>query len=155
MLQKILRGLGLEKNLDISQHSGEIYRFMTYRPSRTIKVTVGLTVLLFLPQTLLTWQAYHKFQRITASEFQLQSLSDEIIYLDEVLTMSARMNAATGNQIWEKRYHQFEPKLDAAIAKSIKLAPRVYSGENSMKTDAANKKLVEMEYQSFELGDKS
>jgi hypothetical protein len=43
----------------------------------------------------------------------LQQLSDEIIYLDEVLTMSARMAASTGNLEWENRYRTFEPKLDA------------------------------------------
>ncbi|MEA5595032.1 sensor histidine kinase [Rivularia sp. UHCC 0363] len=65
--------------------------------------------------------------------------------------MSARMNAATGNRMWEKRYRQFEPKLDAIIKKSIKLAPKVYSSENAKKTDIANQKLVQMEYQSFDL----
>ncbi|MEM9924290.1 MAG: ATP-binding protein [Cyanobacteria bacterium P01_D01_bin.50] len=124
---------------------------MTQRPSRTIKVTVVLTVLLFVPEIILTWRAHSKFKNITTYELQLQTLSNEIIYLDEVLTMSARMNAATGNQMWEKRYRRFEPKLDAAIAKSINLAPKVYSSENAKKTNAANKKLVEMEYQSFEL----
>ncbi|MGD1909987.1 MAG: sensor histidine kinase [Rivularia sp. (in: cyanobacteria)] len=151
MLHKILNRLALDKKDRYRQYLRNFYRFITQRPSRTIKVTVVFTVLLFLPQIILTWQAYSRFQNITTYELQLQSLSDEIIYLDEVLTMSARMNAATGNQMWEKRYRQFEPKLDAAIAKSIKLAPKVYSSENAKKTDAANKKLVEMEYQSFEL----
>ncbi|MEO1378451.1 MAG: ATP-binding protein [Cyanobacteria bacterium J06635_10] len=151
MLHKILNPLALDKKHKYRQYLRNFYRFITQRPSRTIKVTAVLTVLLFLPQILLTWQAYSRFQNITTYELQLQTLSNEIVYLDEVLTMSARMNAATGNQIWEKRYRQFEPKLDAAIAKSINLAPKVYSSQNAKKTNAANKKLVEMEYQSFEL----
>ncbi|MGB3654104.1 MAG: ATP-binding protein [Rivularia sp. (in: cyanobacteria)] len=135
----------------ISQYSGNFYRFITQRPSRTIKATAALTMFLFVPQIILTWRAYHEFKSIMKYELQLQTLSNEIVYLDEVLTMSARMNAATGDRMWEKRYRQFEPKLDTVIKKSIKLAPKVYSSENAKKTDAANIKLVQMEYQSFDL----
>ncbi len=120
-------------------------------PSQIVIVTVLLTLLLFIPQIFLNWQAYYNFNSITKYEFKLQTLSDEITYLDEVLTMSARMNAATGNFIWEERYRQFEPKLDIAIQESIKLAPKVYENEDSKKVDAANQRLVAMEYQSFEL----
>ena len=150
MLHKILKSLGFDKKY-ISQYTNYFYRFITQRPSRTIKLTAALTVFLFVPQIILTWQAYNKFQNITKSELKLQTLSDEIVYLDEVLTMSARMNAATGNRMWEKRYRGFEPKLDAAIKQSIKLAPKVYASENAKNTDTANQKLVEMEYQSFDL----
>ncbi|MGB3636360.1 MAG: ATP-binding protein [Rivularia sp. (in: cyanobacteria)] len=150
MLDKIFNRLVVGKK-DINQYSSNLYLFMTQRPSRTIKATATLTVLLFVPQIILTWRAYEKFENITKYELQLQALSNEIVYLDEVLTMSSRMNAATGNQMWEKRYRQFEPKLDAAIKKSVSLAPKVYSSKNAKKTDIANQKLVQMEYQSFDL----
>lgn len=124
---------------------------LKFVPSQIVTVTVLLTLLLFIPQILLNWQAYYKFNSITKHEFQLQRLSDEITYLDEVLTMSARMNAATGNFIWEERYRKFEPQLDIAIKESIKLAPQVYENENAQKIDSANQRLVAIEYQSFEL----
>ncbi|MEB3220052.1 MAG: ATP-binding protein [Nostocales cyanobacterium 94392] len=135
----------------ISQYSANFYRFLTQSPSRTIKATALLTAFLFVPQIILTWRAHNKFKNIIVYELQLHNLSNQIVYLDEVLTMSARMNAATGNQMWEKRYRKFEPKLDTAIKKSIKLAPKVYSTENAKQTDVANQKLVKMEYQSFDL----
>ncbi|MBC1220669.1 sensor histidine kinase, partial [Nostoc sp. UCD120] len=100
-------------------------------------------------------QVYYNFNSIIKHEFKLQTLSDEITYLDEVLTMSARMNAATGNSIWEKRYRQFEPKLDIAIKESIKLAPKAYQNEDAQKIDVANQLLVAMEYKSFELVNKN
>ena len=150
MLHKIFTRLAVGKK-DINQYSSSLYLFMTQRPSRTIKATAILTVLLFVPQIILTWRAYEKFENITTYELKLQSLSNEIVYLDEVLTMSSRMNAATGNRMWEKRYRKFEPKLDAAIKKSIILAPKVYSSKNAKKTDIANQQLVQMEYQSFDL----
>ncbi|MEH2450533.1 sensor histidine kinase [Nostoc sp.] len=123
--------------------------------SQLVTVTVLLTLLLFLPQIWLNWQAYYNFNSITKHEFKLQTLSDEITYLDEVLTMSARMNAATGNSTWEQRYRQFEPKLDIAIKESIKLAPQTYKNEDAKKIDVANQRLVTMEYQSFELVNKN
>lgn len=124
---------------------------LRFVPSQIVTMTLLLTLILFIPQICLNWQAYYNFNSITKYEFKLQMLSDEITYLDEVLTMSARMNAATGKLIWEERYRQFEPKLALAIKESIKLAPKVYENEDAKKLDAANQRLVEMEYQSFEL----
>ncbi|MBC1274898.1 GHKL domain-containing protein [Nostoc sp. UCD121] len=123
--------------------------------SQLVTVTVLLTLFLFIPQIWLNWQVYYNFNSIIKHEFKLQTLSDEITYLDEVLTMSARMNAATGNSIWEKRYRQFEPKLDIAIKESIKLAPKAYQNEDAQKIDVANQLLVAMEYKSFELVNKN
>lgn len=128
---------------------------LRFASSQLITVTVLLTLLLFIPQVWLNLQAYYNFNSITKNEFKLQRLSDEIIYLDEVLTMSARMNAATGNTIWEQRYRQFEPQLDIAIQESIKLAPKAYKNEDAKKIDAANQRLVAMEYQSFDLVNKN
>ncbi|PHM07044.1 sensor histidine kinase [Nostoc sp. 'Peltigera malacea cyanobiont' DB3992] len=128
---------------------------LRFASSQLITVTVLLTLLLFIPQVWLNLEAYYNFNSITKNEFKLQRLSDEIIYLDEVLTMSARMNAATGNTIWEQRYRQFEPKLDIAIQESIKLAPKAYKNEDAKKIDAANQRLVTMEYQSFDLVSKN
>ncbi|BAY41128.1 integral membrane sensor signal transduction histidine kinase [Nostoc sp. NIES-2111] len=119
--------------------------------SQVVALTVVLTILLFVPQIWLNWQAYRYFNNINKNEFQLQTLSNKIIYFDEVLTMSARMNAATGNPVWEQRYRQFEPQLDIAIQQSIKLAPTTYQDQEAARVNVANQKLVSMEYQSFEL----
>ncbi|MEH2367029.1 sensor histidine kinase [Nostoc sp.] len=124
---------------------------LRFASSQLITVTVLLTLLLFIPQVWLNLEAYYNFNSITKNEFKLQILSDKITYFDEVLTMSARMNAATGNTIWEQRYRQFEPQLDIAIQESIKLAPKAYKNEDAKNIDAANQRLVAMEYQSFDL----
>ncbi|MFM7426008.1 MAG: sensor histidine kinase, partial [Elainella sp.] len=71
-------------------------------------------------------------------------------YLDEVLTMSALMNATTGDSRWQQRYTQYEPKLEAAIQESIQLAPQAYRA-SAASTDLANQALVGMEKRSFEL----
>jgi PAS domain S-box-containing protein len=81
---------------------------------------------------------------------RLTALSGVIIHLDEVLTMSARMAATTGDSAWETRYHEYEPKLDDAIREARGLA-EVLKNEDVTATDAANAKLVEMEERAFAL----
>ena len=97
------------------------------------------------------WKSYEKDKTTKERNFKIEELRGIIIHLDEVLTMSARMAAATGDLRWEERYRSFEPKLDAAIKKAIRLAPEAYSDEAAAQTDAANIKLVTMENQAFDL----
>jgi signal transduction histidine kinase len=124
-----------------------------FSPSQLVTVAVILTLLVFLPQIYITLQADYKFKSIVKHELRLKSLSNEITYLDEVLTMSAKMNAATGDKTWEKRYREFEPKLDTAIKESISLATEAYNTEDAKETDQANQRLVAMESESFKLVD--
>ncbi len=112
--------------------------------------TATLTLLSFMPPAWSMWQAYLNFSHIIRQEFRLRTLSDQITYLDEVLTMSALMNATTGNSQWQQRYTQYEPKLEAAIQESLQLAPQSYQASTS-RTDQANQALVAMEERSFEL----
>jgi diguanylate cyclase (GGDEF)-like protein/PAS domain S-box-containing protein len=76
-----------------------------------------------------------------------QNLKERIIYLDEVLTMSARMAAATGDLRWEQRYRSFEPQLETAIEQAMEFAP--FGKEAAAQTEAANIKLIEMENHAF------
>lgn len=96
------------------------------------------------------WRMYGDFTKVVTTEFELQKLAGEIVHLDEVLTMSARMAATTGDLEWEERYRRFEPKLDKAIKQAIKLAPETYANQPAA-TDAANIKLVKMENEAFDL----
>ena len=96
------------------------------------------------------WAIYRNFTTVVTNQFKLQNLSGEIVHLDEVLTMSARMAASTGDVKWEKRYRQFEPELDSAIKQTTQLAPGVVKNQ-SAQTDTANAKLVEFENRAFAL----
>ena len=98
----------------------------------------------------LSWSTYDLYTHDTKFEKQVglaEELRGTIVHLDEVLTMSARMAAATGDQQWEVRYRKFEPQLDNAIKEILKLSP----SQNLHETDAANVKLVEMENHAFAL----
>ncbi len=120
------------------------------RPVSAVFLTILLTFLLFFPLGLNSWTAYQQFDRVIVADLRLQKIMGTIVYLDEVLTMSAQMNAATGDASWEQRYKRFEPQLDAAIKESIHLAPDAYDATITSITDAANLKLVELESQSFD-----
>ncbi|KKL61252.1 hypothetical protein LCGC14_2197150, partial [marine sediment metagenome] len=119
-------------------------------------VTV-LTVVLVMTWAVLAglgWSSYcsyHETRAATLRRLKIEELRGTVIHLDEVLTMSARMAAFTGDLEWENRYRRFEPPLDAAIKEAMKLALEAFSGEAAAETDAANIKLVEMENDAFDL----
>ncbi|MBE9043338.1 methyl-accepting chemotaxis protein [Pleurocapsales cyanobacterium LEGE 10410] len=96
-----------------------------------------------------TWSVYQNFQSAITKNFKLQDLSGQIVHLDEVLTMSARMAASTGNLAWEERYLEHVPPLDEAINQVLSIAPEQQA--NASQTDEANIKLIEMEERAFEL----
>ena len=102
----------------------------------------------------LSWGTYRSYQITKTARqrnFKIEQLRGTIIHLDEVLTMSARLAAATGDLAWEERYRQYEPQLDSAIKQAMAIAPHVHNGDTAAETDAANTKLVEMEDRAFEL----
>jgi signal transduction histidine kinase len=98
-----------------------------------------------------SFNSYRNLKTITERDLRLEKLGGIIVHLDEVLTMSARMAAATGEPRWEQRYRTFEPKLDAAIKEVFELAPEAPTGQGAGETDQANVKLVAMENHAFEL----
>ncbi len=94
---------------------------------------------------------------ITRSDMQLSvqralrvtELRGIIAHLDELLTMSARVAALSGDVRWVHRYDEAEPRLDAAITEAVALATPLVAVELSRTTDDANQRLVELERASF------
>jgi signal transduction histidine kinase/CheY-like chemotaxis protein len=102
----------------------------------------------------MSWASYSSFQvgeETNRQIFRIEHLRDTIIQLDEVLTMSARMAAATGEPTWENRYRTFETPLDSAIKNAVHTLPPKYFGETPHIIDQANRKLVKMENEAFDL----
>jgi len=84
-------------------------------------------------------------------QLRVQELTGCIRHLDEVLTMSARMAAVTGDLKWETRYNTYEPVLADAIKSLIELSPLLFETQMAQDTDDANQRLVAMETRSFDL----
>ncbi len=78
--------------------------------------------------------------------------NDKVLLADEVLTMSARMFAATGAADWKTRYDANVPVMDAAIAAVLALAPQSIAERFKNETSAANDKLIALEAKTFDLG---
>ena len=80
----------------------------------------------------------------------IQQLCGTIMHLDEVLTMSAKMCAATGNMDWKERYDHYELELDRTIQEAEALVP-LCGPEPSEDISVVNARLVEMEQEAFRL----
>ncbi|NJN72105.1 MAG: HAMP domain-containing histidine kinase [Limnothrix sp. RL_2_0] len=115
-----------------------------------LTMAVAFSLLLVALGSWNSWQIANNFKFGITTDLQLQQLSGQIIHLDEVLTMSARMAAATGDLKWETRYASFEPKLSEAIETAIALAPEAYES-HAERTDAANEQLIKLEATAFQL----
>jgi PAS domain S-box-containing protein len=80
----------------------------------------------------------------------IQQLCGTIMHLNEVLTMSAKMCAATGSMDWKEHYDRYELELDRAIQEAEALVP-LSGPEPSEDISAVNARLVEMEQEAFRL----
>jgi two-component system sensor histidine kinase/response regulator len=117
---------------------------------RSLAAGVALSLVAVLLASWNAWAAYRSLALVARSDIQLTRQGGEIMRLDELLTMSARLGAATGDPKWEERYRRWEPVLDQQIKASIALDGE-FGVESSSATDAANRRLVEMENQAFAL----
>ena len=120
--------------------------------------TRRLLFLLVLPLAVLFvfcgWYTLHMYAKFKVTDKQyhrVMELSGSITHYDEVLTMSARMAAATGELRWEQRYRSFEPQLDSYIKEVVNIAPKDFMTQSVQQTDTANIKLVAMENKAFEM----
>ena len=121
-------------------------------PIFTLTLAVVVTIVLMALMTWIAGTMYQTFSQLMEDELKFHALSGKIVYLDEVLTMSSRLGAATGDPQWETRYRSFEPKLDETIQETIALATGPSVREGVEQTNVANRKLVELENRALALG---
>ncbi len=99
----------------------------------------------------LTWNAYEAFSRIESGRLRqvtIERLSADISRFDEILTMSARLAAATGAGEWVERYRESEPRLAASIRELEQVAPPA-ARPGLDRVRIANAKLVEVEHRAL------
>ncbi len=97
------------------------------------------------------WQMHHRVEAWSDKRAALVEDVGRIMQYDEVLTMSARMAAATGDFAYEKRYDEFDPILTMEIDEVRALLPQAEIAAFVRETDDANNALVKMERQAFAL----
>lgn len=119
------------------------------RVSRAMLVTHTLLVLLLAGG--IAWSE-QTTRATTQQGAQAQRARAAILYLDEVLTMTARMYAVRGEARWRARYDESLPLLDAAIADARGIAgPPAEAAVHEI--DDSNRALVELERRAFGLAE--
>src|SRR5579883_767807 len=86
-----------------------------------------------------------------AEQLHLTEKIGRIMRLDEVLTMSARLAAASGDFAYEQRYDKFDAELDELIKSTAASLTRYRAEGFAAETDEANRRLVAMERRAFAL----
>lgn len=81
---------------------------------------------------------------------KMQFLKDEIVLLDETLTMAAKIASYSGNPFWAKRYQKYKIRLDYCIDKLMVLCPTSHLRKSIHQTEKANIALVKMEEEAFD-----
>ena len=130
------------------------------RPSR--KSLHGPLLLLFLAAGVMTaaviawliwasWTSINIAESVKARTVAFEELNGNISYLNEVLTSSARLAAATGDARWEARYEEHVPILEEVIANAMSLAGATSATSAATQTTDANQQLITMEARAFEL----
>ncbi len=83
---------------------------------------------------------------------KISTISEEIRYYDEVLTMSARVATLNQNDYWIKRYYENINPLENSINEAIKLMPSLKDKFKSI--EKVNKKLISLEEKALDLSKK-
>src|SRR5438132_12472880 len=104
-----------------------LFKDETASPVTALGLCVSLTLALLAFGGMITWRVYAGLCGLATTELRVTYLNGVIAHLDETLTMSARMAAATGDANWERRYRVYEPQLDAAIREVTAIAPEASS----------------------------
>ena len=120
-------------------------------PAKALAIGLALTVVVLLA---MSWSAFDSYREASSGEqreLRLPELGSQIIYLDEIMTMSARMAATTGEPRWEQRYQKFQPQLDAALMEFGRLLTESAKFPEATLLDTTNRQLVEMEARAFAL----
>jgi len=88
-----------------------------------------------------------------AAEHRVQLTRDveQIRYYDELLTMSARLAAASGDTSYVDRYRQAVPELDRVLADALEVVPDAAARRAVDATDQANQALIALEERDFAL----
>ncbi|HEX2805197.1 MAG TPA: bifunctional diguanylate cyclase/phosphodiesterase, partial [Kineosporiaceae bacterium] len=93
--------------------------------------------------------AQRSADRSADSRVQLARDVEQIRYYDELLTMSARLAAASGDTSYVERYQQAVPKLDRVIGEAMSVVPDRAADDAVRATDQANQALIALEEDSF------
>ncbi|MDX2197586.1 MAG: ATP-binding protein [Phycisphaerae bacterium] len=119
------------------------WSLVTFALAATMALLGGVTGAIYFAQA--------RISGTLERERDVQRLTARIAYLDEVLTMSALMFAATGDAEWRARYDSHVDPLDNAIAGLRNISPEIFDRSLGVATNDANLALLAMETRALTL----
>ena len=143
-------------------HALGVFSLIGVGMQQTNKPINGALLPLFLAAgvvtiAVVTWLVTASLHSITVAEnvksraVAFEELRGQITHLDEVLTSSARLAAASGEASWEVRYEEYAPILENAIANAMSISGATIASSGATQTAAANQRLITMESRAFDL----
>jgi methyl-accepting chemotaxis protein PixJ len=116
----------------------------------TVTATMAGSLILTGVSTWNIWSIYNSFQSTVTKQIDLQRISADMVYNDEVLTMSAWMLTSTSDRKWLTRYDLFSAKAEVTM-KQFGAAISPAQRSQASQTDAASTKLFELETKALKL----
>ncbi len=95
--------------------------------------------------------AQRSADRAASSRVALARDVEQIRYYDELLTMSARLAAASGDTSYVDRYQRAVPELDRVLQHALGVVPDAAASSAVHATDRANQALIALEERDFAL----
>ena len=115
---------------------------------KTVLGIVFVTIFAFL-----CWRIYAELNASIGNllrQSELEQLHGEIVYLDEVLTSSARIGIFTNDPNWEILYQESSDRVDRRIDEMLSLVPDFDMGVDLEKAKATRQHLQEWSLQAFQ-----
>lgn len=122
-------------------------RLLPEKLYRQIAISFTLSCFLIITVLALVTNLASQFDQVEKFDSASSTVAHNIHYYDEVLTMSARMAAFTGDSIWEKRYQKHVILLDERLQQAEELFPATIKILDSI--SSANQTLVRMEEEAL------
>jgi PAS domain S-box-containing protein len=114
-------------------------------------ITLLLTLIALSTLVYTNWTSYRYFKQMFMDRFSLMRINSRIPQLDEALTMSVNLAAATGDPQWEKRYDTLAPQLDSLIQQARQITKNFSLGTAALQIDSADLLLTGLEKKTFGL----
>jgi signal transduction histidine kinase len=121
-----------------------------FNPIRAMILCVGITLAIFGVLGYNLHGMYTSFNKLVDVDFTLTRLTGKVVYLDELLTMSARLAVTTGDLRWQKRWNENLEPIDTAIKQANQIDQTAFQTEGAEQTQKANDRLAELETEAME-----
>jgi len=149
IITSIIFGIALAFAIYHEEQNAFAVKTISSFPKKLLALAVCLTIVI------VTWAGGNSFyihQAMTNKvheELEIGALSDEIIYLSNVLTQAVRMAAYTGDLKWQQDYKDHVSLLNSDIQQTLDAFNDQDLRDAAHKTDMAYKKLMEIEGRAF------